>query len=77
MGCQSYVHASRNESIGMTQAWQPNKKCSLCKTVTSENVRVFLHCFLARGVGGGAGRVGGDCWDDHECFKFELCSSAA
>lgn len=42
ISCQSYVHtSSRNESVGMTQAWQPNKRCSLCKTVTSENVSVF------------------------------------
>lgn len=40
------MHTSRNESVGMTQAWQPNKRCSLCKTVTSENVRLFLHCSL-------------------------------
>lgn len=47
ISCQSYVHASsRNESVGMTQAWQPNKRYSLCKTVTSENVRFFLHCSL-------------------------------
>lgn len=48
ISCQSYVHASsRNESVGMTQAWQPNKRCSLCKTiVTSENIRLFLHCPL-------------------------------